>query len=65
MKITFAQINTVPANFEINYTQILEAINKAKADKSDILIYPELTICGYVVKELILNPGLLKKNRKN
>lgn len=62
MKITFAQINTIPGNFQVNYSQVFKAIEKAVGDKSDILICPELTLCGYGVKDLMYNPGFIEKN---
>lgn len=62
MKITFAQINTTPGNFQVNYTQIFSAIQTAIEDKSDILVFPELAICGYGVMDLMYNPGFIEKN---
>jgi NAD+ synthetase len=62
MKITYAQINTTPGNFQVNYAQIFSAIQKAIEDKSDILVFPELAICGYGVMDLMYNPGFIEKN---
>lgn len=62
MKITFAQINTIPGNFQVNYQQVFTAIETAIKDQSDILVFPELTLCGYGVKDLMYNPGFVEKN---
>jgi len=64
MKITFAQINTIPGNFEVNYEQVICAIKKATDDCSDILVFPELTLCGYGIKDLIYNPNFSERNLK-
>ena len=62
MKITYAQINTIPGNFSVNYNQVTDAIQTAVNDRSDILVFPELTLCGYGVKDLMYNPGFVEKN---
>lgn len=62
MKITYAQINTIPGNFQVNYQQVFAAIEQAIKDKSDMLVFPELTLCGYGVKDLMYNPGFVEKN---
>jgi NAD+ synthetase len=62
MKITYAQINTIPGNFSVNFNQVTDAIQTAVLDQSDILVFPELTLCGYGVKDLMYNPGFVEKN---
>jgi NAD+ synthase (glutamine-hydrolysing) len=47
MKVTIAQINTTNGDIEGNVAKILNAIEKAKADKSDIVVFPEVVTHGY------------------
>jgi NAD+ synthase (glutamine-hydrolysing) len=47
MKVTIAQINTTNGDIEGNVAKILNAIGKAKSDKSDIVVFPEVVTHGY------------------
>ena len=47
MKIALAQINTHIGNFEANKSKILAAIKRAEKEGADLVIFPELSICGY------------------
>ena len=47
MKIALAQINTHIGNFEANKSKIISAIKRAEKDGADLIVFPELSICGY------------------
>jgi NAD+ synthase (glutamine-hydrolysing) len=47
MRVTIGQINTINGDLEGNVAKIIEAIEKAKADKSDIIVFPEVVTHGY------------------
>ena len=47
MKIALAQINTHIGNLEANKSKIISAIKRAEKDGADIIVFPELSICGY------------------
>ncbi len=47
MKVTIGQINTTNGDLEGNVSKILEAIEKAKADGADIIVFPEVATHGY------------------
>ena len=47
MRVTIGQINTTNGDIEGNVARIIEAIEKAKADKSDIIVFPEVVTHGY------------------
>jgi NAD+ synthase (glutamine-hydrolysing) len=51
MKVTIAQINTTNGDIEGNVAKILNAIEKAKADKSDIVVFPEVVTHGYTSQD--------------
>ena len=51
MKVTIAQINTTNGDLEGNVAKILNAIEKAKADKSDIVVFPEVVTHGYTSQD--------------
>jgi NAD+ synthase (glutamine-hydrolysing) len=47
MKVTIAQINTTNGDIEGNVAKILNAIEKAKSENSDIVVFPEVVTHGY------------------
>ncbi len=47
MKIALAQINCHIGNFNFNTGKILQCIDKAVEGNADLIIFPELAICGY------------------
>lgn len=47
MKIALAQINTRIGDFEANLTKILSCISRAKSEGADLVVFPELIVCGY------------------
>ncbi len=47
MNIALAQLNYHIGNFEDNFSKIREAINNAKEQKADLVIFAELAVCGY------------------
>ena len=53
MKIALAQLNYHIGNFKSNTNAIIENINKAKAQKADIVVFSELCVCGYPANDLL------------
>lgn len=53
MKITLAQLNFHIGNFAYNRDLICNAIEKAKTEKSDLIIFSELCITGYPPLDLL------------
>ena len=51
MKVTIAQINTTNGDIDGNVAKILTAIEKAKADNSDIVVFPEVVTHGYTSQD--------------
>ena len=60
MKITIAQINPTIGDLPGNTQKILEAANKAAAEKTNLLLTPELSLCGYPPRDLLLKPDFLE-----
>ncbi|MFM2338387.1 MAG: hypothetical protein RL115_1580, partial [Bacteroidota bacterium] len=53
MKIALAQQNYHVGNFEANTAKIIEAINVAKAQGADLVLFSELCICGYPPRDFL------------
>jgi len=53
MKIALAQINCVIGDFEGNYSKIKANIQEAEAKGADIVVFPELSVCGYPARDFL------------
>src|SRR3982751_4601590 len=51
MKVTIAQINTTNGDIDGNVAKIIAAIGKARADGSDLVVFPEVTTHGYTSQD--------------
>src|SRR5437764_4147383 len=60
MRVTIGQINTTNGDFEGNVARILSAIDKAKRDSSDLIVFPEVTIQGYTSFDWFLDPDVIR-----
>jgi NAD+ synthase (glutamine-hydrolysing) len=53
MKIALAQLNYTIGDFEANKVKIIDSINKAKTQKTDLVIFAESAICGTPAYDLL------------
>jgi NAD+ synthase (glutamine-hydrolysing) len=53
MKIALAQQNYHIGNFELNTQKILEGIDKALTAGADLVVFSELSICGYPPRDFL------------
>lgn len=53
MKIFLAQQNYHIGNFKHNTAKIIEGIDKAKAQGADLVLFPELSVCGYPPRDFL------------
>ena len=60
MRVTIGQINTTNGDFEGNVARILKAIEQAKRDSSDLIVFPEVTIQGYTSFDWFLDPDVIR-----
>ncbi len=65
MKISIAQLNFLIGDFEGNTEKILAATKEAKADKADIICFPELSICGYPPRDFLEFDDFIKQAEKS
>jgi predicted amidohydrolase len=60
IKISIAQINSILGDIEKNVKKHTDFIEQAISEKSDIILFPELSLTGYVLRDLnyevALNP---------
>jgi NAD+ synthase (glutamine-hydrolysing) len=60
MKVTIAQINTTNGDLEGNTQKIISAIEKAKADGSDCVVFPEVVTHGYTSQDWFQDPDIIQ-----
>jgi NAD+ synthase/NAD+ synthase (glutamine-hydrolysing) len=60
MKIAIAQLNPTIGDLPKNAKKILEAAQQAVAQDARLLLTPELSLCGYPPRDLLLNPSFLE-----
>jgi len=53
MKIALAQLNYHIGNFEANREQIIQNIEKGRAQGADLVVFSELAVCGYYPNDLL------------
>lgn len=64
MRIALAQINPLVGDLEGNTQKILQYIKKARGQNADIVVFPELTICGYPPEDLLLHNDFIEEMQK-
>ena len=58
--MALGQLNLAVGDISGNTKKIITAIEKAKKDKVDVIIFPELSICSYPPEDLLLRPAFNK-----
>ena len=63
MRVALAQINPTVGDFKGNISIIVEQTSRARDMDADIVMFPELAICGYPPEDLLFRPSFLQDNR--
>ena len=63
MKIALAQQNYHIGNFEANTIKIITAIQQAEAQGADLVVFTELSICGYPPRDFLEFADFIKKSQ--
>jgi NAD+ synthase (glutamine-hydrolysing) len=58
VKVGLAQINTRVGAIDANTDKVLDYAERARAAGCDVVLYPELTVCGYPPEDLLFHRGL-------
>ena len=60
LNIVMAQLNLKVGDIDGNTTRVIEAAEQAREQYSaDLVVFPELTLCGYPPEDLLLRPSLV------
>jgi NAD+ synthase (glutamine-hydrolysing) len=59
MKLAIAQLNPIVGDLFGNRQQIIERSKEAAAQGAELMLTPELSLCGYPPRDLLLNPSFI------
>ncbi|MBD1823873.1 NAD+ synthase [Cyanobacteria bacterium FACHB-DQ100] len=59
MKIAIAQLNPTIGDIQGNANKILQAADRAASENVRLLLTPELSLCGYPPRDLLLDPSFI------
>jgi NAD+ synthetase len=62
MKLALVQLNPTVGAIEANAAMIVKRIEEARAAGADVVVFPELALCGYPPKDLLLHEGFVDEN---
>lgn len=59
MKICIAQLNFLVGDYKGNAQKIILSIKEAKGESADLIVFPELAVCGYPPLDLLTYPNFV------
>jgi NAD+ synthase (glutamine-hydrolysing) len=62
MRIALAQLNYIIGHFEHNYNKIVQAIEHARSENADMVVFSELAVCGYPPHDLLEQKIFIEKS---
>jgi len=63
VKIALGQINPTVGDFDSNAAKIIDFAQRAKAAGAGLVLFPELSICGYPPRDLVERRSFVEHNR--
>src|SRR6202451_2936063 len=64
VKIALGQINPTVGDFSGNAAKIIEFARRAQAGGAGLILFPELSVCGYPPRDLVERPSFVARNRE-
>jgi NAD+ synthase (glutamine-hydrolysing) len=65
VKIALGQINPTVGDFAGNAARIIEFSHRAHAEGAGLILFPELSVCGYPPRDLVERPSFVTHNRES
>ena len=65
MKIALGQINPTVGDFAGNAAKIIEFSHRAQAEGAGLILFPELSVCGYPPRDLVERASFVQHNRES
>src|SRR6202451_2135742 len=64
VKIALGQINPTVGDFSGNAAKIIEFSQRAQAGGAELILFPELSVCGYPPRDLVERSSFVARNRE-
>ncbi|HVJ05104.1 MAG TPA: nitrilase-related carbon-nitrogen hydrolase, partial [Candidatus Saccharimonadales bacterium] len=64
MKIALAQINPTVGDFTGNADKLRRFTQDARSHGADLVLFPELSVCGYPPRDLVEVPAFVAHSRQ-
>jgi NAD+ synthase (glutamine-hydrolysing) len=64
VKIALGQINPTVGDFSGNAAKIIEFSHRAQANGAGLILFPELSVCGYPPRDLVERASFVQHNRE-
>lgn len=64
MKVALGQINPTVGDFAGNAAKIIEYSSRARAQGAGLILFPELSVCGYPPRDLVERTSFVTHNRE-
>lgn len=61
LRIVMAQLNLRVGDVHGNVERVIAAANDARAQQADVIVFPELTLCGYPPEDLLLRSSMQRR----
>src|SRR5246127_5550393 len=65
VKIALGQINPTVGDFSGNASKIVDYSRRAQAAGAGLILFPELSVCGYPPRDLVERPSFVARNRES
>ncbi len=65
VKIALGQINPTVGDFQGNSDKIIAFARRAQGEGAGLILFPELSICGYPPRDLVERPSFVAHNRES
>ena len=65
MKVALGQINPTVGDFSGNASKIIDFAQRAKSSGAGLILFPELSVCGYPPRDLVERPAFVAHNRES
>jgi NAD+ synthase (glutamine-hydrolysing) len=65
VKLALGQINPTVGDFSGNAAKIIDFSRRAQSAGAGLILFPELSVCGYPPRDLVERPSFLARNRES
>jgi NAD+ synthase (glutamine-hydrolysing) len=65
VKVALGQINPTVGDFSGNASKIIDFAKRAKSSGAGLILFPELSVCGYPPRDLVERPAFVARNQES